>query len=135
MEIVRTLRDYAPKSAPDTSATSVSRPPESPLGLAKLIAETIGASGGKRDLHTAAIALGSNLGGSFANIELALRLLEDPARLPLAGLLAGAEVAVVNTSFLYETAPMYVTDQPKFINGACIVRLSQVLLDRFSTLR
>lgn len=73
------------------------------------------------DLHTAGIALGSNLGDSFALIELALRMLEDPDRRRLAGLPPTATVVIVNTSFLYETAPMYVTDQPKFINGACMV--------------
>lgn len=26
------------------------------------------------------------------------------------------------TSFLYETPPMYVTDQPRFLNGACKLR-------------
>lgn len=129
VEIVRTLRDYDTDSAPGVSASSASYPPESPLGLAKLIAQRLQSSPSirKGDLHTAAIALGSNLGDSFANIELALRLLEDPSRLSLAGLPTGAEIAVVNTSFLYETAPMYVTDQPKFINGACIVRFFHVL--------
>ena len=31
------------------------------------------------------------------------------------------ELAVIDTSFLYETAPMYVTEQPSFINCACLV--------------
>ncbi|KIM41558.1 hypothetical protein M413DRAFT_445532 [Hebeloma cylindrosporum] len=76
----------------------------------------------KNGLATVAIALGSNLGDSFRNIEYALRLLEIPEEI-----LEGFPVeprpvlAVVNTSFLYETAPMYVTDQPSFINCACIV--------------
>ena len=77
----------------------------------------------KNGLATVAIALGSNLGDSFRNIEYALRLLEIPGEV-----LEGFPVepppvlVVVNTSFLYETAPMYVTDQPSFINCACIVR-------------
>ncbi|KAG5645150.1 hypothetical protein DXG03_006773 [Asterophora parasitica] len=72
-----------------------------------------------------AIAVGSNLGDRFHNIELALRLLEVPkcalspedleqCRLDLFS-------AVVDTSFLYETSPMYVTDQPSFINCACLI--------------
>ena len=30
-------------------------------------------------------------------------------------------IVVVDTSFMYETAPIYVEDQPKFINCACMV--------------
>ena len=66
--------------------------------------------------HRAVIALGSNLGDRFQNIEVALRLLEE-----------NPQNAIVDTSFIYETAPMYVADQPAFINGACIVRLSYQL--------
>ncbi|KAF8497500.1 Dihydropteroate synthase [Russula emetica] len=71
----------------------------------------------------AAIALGSNLGDRFANIEAALRLLDQPELIPAPkeqG--ASTSLEVVNTSFLYETAPMYVTDQPSFLNCACIIR-------------
>ncbi|KAG9310178.1 hypothetical protein JVU11DRAFT_9802 [Chiua virens] len=49
----------------------------------------------------------------FANIETALRLLEVPTSL-LSDLPENARVSVVDTSFMYETAPMYVTDQPPF---------------------
>ncbi|KAJ8082068.1 trifunctional dihydropteroate synthetase [Marasmius tenuissimus] len=72
--------------------------------------------------HTAAVALGSNLGDSFQNIELALRLLETPSQLlSNRELPADATIDVVETSFLYESAPMYVTEQPPFINGACLI--------------
>ncbi|KAF8062308.1 Dihydropteroate synthase-like protein [Lyophyllum atratum] len=75
--------------------------------------------------NTVVIALGSNLGDRFYNIELALRLLEAPQE----GLSSedleqcGPDVysTVVDTSFMYETTPMYVTDQPFFINCACII--------------
>ncbi|OAX34478.1 Dihydropteroate synthase [Rhizopogon vinicolor AM-OR11-026] len=70
--------------------------------------------------HTMAIALGSNLGDRFANIETALRLIEHPRNL-LVGIDDAAAVSVVNTSFMYETAPMYVTDQPRFANCACLI--------------
>ncbi|KAG2127994.1 Dihydropteroate synthase-like protein [Suillus clintonianus] len=70
--------------------------------------------------HSVAIALGSNLGDRFANIETALRLLEQPNQL-LAGMDADVVVSVVDTSFMYETAPMYVTDQPRFANCACLI--------------
>ena len=72
-------------------------------------------------IYNVALGLGSNLGDSFHNIEYALRLLEylpqeenlDGNNLPF--------VRIIDTSFLYKTAPMYVTDQPPFINGACMV--------------
>jgi 7,8-dihydro-6-hydroxymethylpterin-pyrophosphokinase (HPPK) len=57
-----------------------------------------------------AIALGSNLGDKVRNIETALRILE-----------AQHGIRVVDTSFLYESGPMYVRDQPRFVNGACLV--------------
>lgn len=73
-------------------------------------------SQGKR---IAALALGSNLGDRFQNIEAALRCLEMLPRLsssPISGTLN-----VVDTSFMYETAPMYVLSQPAFANCACLV--------------
>ena len=72
-------------------------------------------------LHSVALALGSNLGDRFANIETALRLLEVPKSL-LRDLPEDVLVSVVDTSFMYETAPMYVTDQPRFANCAAMVR-------------
>jgi hypothetical protein len=73
--------------------------------------------------YIAAIALGSNLGDSFRNIEYALRLLEY---LPQEEQLDGIDlpfVRIIDTSFLYKTKPMYLTDQPAFINAACMVCL------------
>ena len=75
---------------------------------------------GSSSLHSVALAFGSNLGDRFANIETALRLLEVPTSL-LGDLPKDAQVSVVDTSFMYETAPMYVTDQPRFANCACMV--------------
>ncbi|KAJ2919771.1 hypothetical protein MD484_g734, partial [Candolleomyces efflorescens] len=75
--------------------------------------------------HTAVLALGTNLGDRFHNIEYAVRLLEIPGEILRevhpeedSSLMT---LKVIDTSFLYETEPMYVTDQPKFINGACVV--------------
>lgn len=74
----------------------------------------------------ACLAIGSNLGDRFQNIELGLRYLDDYVRaFPSSedlGNITG-DLCVVNTSFLYETAPMYVIDQPSFINCACLVSL------------
>lgn len=58
--------------------------------------------------HVAAIALGSNVGNRAANIEAAVQALSE-----------AKDCKLVDTSFLYETAPMYVLDQPKFLNAAC----------------
>ncbi|CDR99276.1 related to multifunctional folic acid synthesis protein [Sporisorium scitamineum] len=58
--------------------------------------------------HVAAIALGSNVGDRAANIEAAVEALSQ-----------AKDCVLVDTSFLYETAPMYVLDQPKFLNAAC----------------
>ena len=73
--------------------------------------------------YNVAIALGSNLGDSFRNIEYALRLLEY---LPQEEQLDGEDlsfVRIIDTSFLYKTKPMYLIDQPAFINAACMVYL------------
>jgi dihydropteroate synthase/2-amino-4-hydroxy-6-hydroxymethyldihydropteridine diphosphokinase len=58
--------------------------------------------------HVAYLALGSNLGDRAGTIRAALQRVEEFA-------------AVDETSFLYETAPAYVTDQPVFLNAACRV--------------
>jgi dihydroneopterin aldolase / 2-amino-4-hydroxy-6-hydroxymethyldihydropteridine diphosphokinase / dihydropteroate synthase len=126
VEIVRTSRDYAAATKVEESALGEPPPldppfPHSPLGLlAKVVASPTHSQG----QHLAAIALGSNLGDRFANIEAALRLLEHPELISASNETGAAQsLAVVNTSFLYETAPMYVINQPSFLNCACIVRL------------
>jgi dihydroneopterin aldolase / 2-amino-4-hydroxy-6-hydroxymethyldihydropteridine diphosphokinase / dihydropteroate synthase len=126
VEIVRTSRDYpwatkVEESPPGEPSPLLALDPlfaPSPLSL---LLASASQSQGK---HLAAIALGSNLGDRFASIEAALRLLENPKFIISAADEAGTAptLAVVNTSFLYETAPMYVTDQPSFLNCACIVR-------------
>jgi 2-amino-4-hydroxy-6-hydroxymethyldihydropteridine diphosphokinase/dihydropteroate synthase len=61
--------------------------------------------------RTAYIALGSNLGDRIGWIEKACN--EMDAR----------GIRVKRTSSLWETEPMYVLDQDRFVNGACEVRL------------
>ena len=51
------------------------------------------------------IAFGSNQGNRVENISKAL---EEMGKLGL---------SILDTSFMYESAPMYVHDQPKFLNG------------------
>ncbi len=62
--------------------------------------------------RTAYIALGSNMGDRIGWIEKACD--EMDAR----------GVKVKHTSCLWETEPMYVLDQDRFVNGACEVCLS-----------
>ena len=116
VQITRTFDDY-PDLFNRATSTSTSHEPASPAMTSNV-----------------AIALGSNLGDSFHNIEYALRLLEY---LPQEETLDGTDLApllfvrIIDTSFLYKTAPMYVTDQPAFINAAvmvCFLLLSDKLL-------
>ena len=66
----------------------------------------------KENLHTAHIALGSNLGDKEENLRRALELLEEH----------GVEVVKVSTFIC--TEPYGVTDQPQFLNAVCQVRTS-----------
>ncbi|KZT43373.1 hypothetical protein SISSUDRAFT_690580 [Sistotremastrum suecicum HHB10207 ss-3] len=68
--------------------------------------------------NLAIIALGSNIPDRFANIEAGLRLLEHNRE----------ETQILETSFMYETDPMYVTAQDRFANCACLVRLQAHLI-------
>jgi dihydroneopterin aldolase/2-amino-4-hydroxy-6-hydroxymethyldihydropteridine diphosphokinase/dihydropteroate synthase len=62
---------------------------------------------------TAILALGSNLGKRAATLRHALTKI---------GQLPGTRV--VRTSFLYQTQPCYVLDQPAFLNAACAIKTS-----------
>eukprot|EP01032_Pedospumella_encystans_P020518 gene20518-23306_t len=55
------------------------------------------------------LAIGSNVGDRSAALNMALNELK-------------AVGSLIKTSFLYETAPMYHTDQRNFLNAACLVR-------------
>ena len=73
-------------------------------------------------IHTAYVALGSNLGDKEANLRKALELLEERG------------VEIVKTSTFISTEPYGVTDQPQFLNGVCEVRTSLVPLALLHTL-
>lgn len=60
--------------------------------------------------HRAFIAMGSNVGDRLQMIEKACLALEDEG-----------DIRLLRTSCLYETEPMYVEDQARFLNGACEV--------------
>lgn len=57
-------------------------------------------------MKTIYIGLGSNLGDRDANLKRAIKALAP-------------EVTVTKLSAIYETVPMYVEHQPKFLNMAC----------------
>ena len=93
VEIVRTLNDYVMLDSaplPDESTSVIpsqgtvqtsplALPNMHPLGIADLLAEATRPSmPSSCSVHTAAIAIGSNLGDRFTNIELALHLPEGP---------------------------------------------------------
>lgn len=59
---------------------------------------------------TAYVALGSNLGNRVGWIEQACREMDSRG------------IRVKRTSSLWETEPMYVLEQDRFVNGACEVR-------------
>ena len=133
VEIVRTSRDYQAATGvrkADHAVPSINLDPPTVSHsldfLSQGVASDLGSSIDspvQEQPHLAAIAIGSNLGDRFANIEAALRLLERPgdfSSLQETGTLSS--LTIVNTSFLYESAPMYVTDQPSFLNCACVVR-------------
>ena len=90
--------------------------------IPSIIARSLSAPSLARSVSTTgervlAIALGSNLGDKVRNIETALRILETQHG-----------IRVVDTSFLYESSPMYFKDQPPFVNGACLVNISLATL-------
>ena len=57
-------------------------------------------------MHTLFIAVGTNLGERLENITTAITRLAE------------SDIHVTKTSRVYETAPMYVEDQPRFLNMA-----------------
>lgn len=72
-------------------------------------------------VHTAYIALGSNLGGRIKWIEKACKQM------------SARGIKVKRTSCLWETEPMYVVDQENFVNGACEASLGLICSARASS--
>ncbi|EJF56109.1 Dihydropteroate synthase [Dichomitus squalens LYAD-421 SS1] len=125
VEVTRTLHDFRSKPSASvalTAASKVSKAVQSDIVDGPSYSHLApGSSPLQHALpHRAAIAIGANIGDRFANIECALRLLESSA-LDTQSWTGVQRIVVVDTSFMYETAPMYVKDQPKFINCACMI--------------
>jgi 7,8-dihydro-6-hydroxymethylpterin-pyrophosphokinase (HPPK) len=111
------LRGYA-KSVHDVKASAVELHKKPFHSLAISPSKMDGVSAGKPIcsqngvMHRAMIALGSNIGDRVSMIEQACE------RMSRRG------IRIKATSALYESAPMYVTDQNLFYNGVCEVGCS-----------
>jgi hypothetical protein len=105
-----TLKDLMRKLDGQLSSPSPSPPaqPTSASPPTSLIDATT-PSRGKME-RGVVVALGSNVGNRIEEIEKACRAID-----------ADPDMRIVDTSFLYETKPMYVEDQERFVNGACEV--------------
>ncbi|KAJ2712506.1 trifunctional dihydropteroate synthetase [Coemansia spiralis] len=112
VEITRSVADFSGPVASAMPTPPLASAPGSPAVLEAKATIVPAAAADASAMHAAYIALGTNVGDRLANLHQALvRLNTD---LPASH--------VVETSFLYETAPMYCTDQPSFLNAACLVR-------------
>eukprot|EP00897_Mesotaenium_endlicherianum_P009691 jgi/Mesen1/8750/ME000052S08176 len=69
-----------------------------------------GRAGEEEEEEEVVIAIGANIGDRIANIDRGLQLLRE------------ASIRVERHGCLYESAPAYVTDQPKFLNSAVQAR-------------
>ncbi|KAJ1945709.1 trifunctional dihydropteroate synthetase [Linderina macrospora] len=103
VEITRTTDDFAAPLVDSLTPSSGSADAQS--DVASVATSTHG-------MHNAYVALGTNVGDRLANLHRALTLLNTTV----------PNTQLAETSFLYETAPMYVTDQPAFLNSACLLR-------------
>ncbi|SMY23991.1 unnamed protein product [Zymoseptoria tritici ST99CH_1A5] len=70
------------------------------------------------------LALGSNVGDRFRNIEDACDKLDD-----------AQDIRIIDTSPLYETEPMYVEDQDRFLNGVCQIETTLAPMDLLDRLQ
>jgi 2-amino-4-hydroxy-6-hydroxymethyldihydropteridine diphosphokinase len=72
------------------------------------------------------IAVGANVGDRFNNLMKGISMMRDTTREDIPSSKSPSEenendtplIRIIGTSFLRETPPMYVTDQPSFLNGA-----------------
>ncbi|KAJ3234646.1 trifunctional dihydropteroate synthetase [Chytriomyces hyalinus] len=91
----------------DTAAVEITRTRDSAGPIRKKVRlDGDGVSDG--DLHTVYIGIGSNLGNRAKNISFGIQELCKDSSVN----------RLLDTSFLYETKPMYVTEQPNFLNAA-----------------
>ncbi|KAH8102201.1 Dihydropteroate synthase [Cristinia sonorae] len=139
VEITRSLRHgelvslHSPQ-AHIMAPTSSDLIPAPPADLEPTAPPTASLTDTNFEVKKAALAIGSNLGDRFSHVELALRVLETPG-FHFKGLPVDSYITVVDTSFMYETEPMYVSDQPKFINCACMIETNLSPLQLLTVLK
>lgn len=75
--------------------------------------------------RTCYIAFGSNLGDRLSNIESACHLIDS----------INPTTRITRTSGLWETEPMYVKDQDKFLNGVCEITTTLEPLELLDSLQ
>ena len=75
------------------------------------------------------LAVGSNLGDRYQNIAIALSKLQQTQRNN------NSILRVITTSYLRMTSPMYVTDQPSFLNGAVLIETTLSPLELLSLIK
>ena len=73
------------------------------------ISRSVSSDAQSSNVHSVYVALGSNVGDRISMIEQACKSIEARG------------MKILRTSALYETAAMYLEDQPPFLNGACQV--------------
>jgi dihydroneopterin aldolase/2-amino-4-hydroxy-6-hydroxymethyldihydropteridine diphosphokinase/dihydropteroate synthase len=119
-KITRCLKDYS-KDLPPDAETPVSAliPPLRPSSTKPTTNDPTSLLGLEDKPITAYLAIGTNLGDRIKNIQDALaalpRISEESIGVPVT---AQRFLHVTKCSQLYESEPMYVVDQPQFINGA-----------------
>lgn len=98
-ELLLEMERFTCKAAVSSHHSRVYSSSESPK------AQSVPDASNNHRMVTAYIALGSNVGDRFAHLQAAVDRL-------------GRQVRLTKASHVYETAPMYVTDQPPFLNAA-----------------
>lgn len=121
--------------APVAVAASSSTPPRV-LAINRRSLSTATSAPPRATPTTAYIAIGSNVGDRARHISRALQYLDNPASLSAASRPAtpqpeledvrytASTSKILETSFLYESEPMYVLEQERFLNGVCKVSAS-----------
>lgn len=104
VQVTRTPKDFEGKAPISTSEEIQKRTTESLSSFNLPSAQETAVAEGR--VHTAYIAVGSNVGSPVENIIKAIEQLNQVT-----------DTKVVQTSSLYESEPMYHLDQDKFING------------------
>jgi 2-amino-4-hydroxy-6-hydroxymethyldihydropteridine diphosphokinase len=71
----------------------------------------------ERYLYRVYVAVGSNEGDRFLNIQRSVKMLDRTFEQFTGGFSNASLIRLIRTSFLYETTPMYFLDQSPFLNG------------------